>query len=409
MARLAEALRAALGAIRAHLLRAALTVLGMVIGVAAVIAVVALLQGFGQSITQQFRNLGANGLVIAAYLPQKAALEGKTARITPDDLLAIRQRVAGIRDVVPLLPLAQFSASVRYGNRSSNTSVNGTTSGFPRNGARYPVQGRFVVAGDDTTRRPVAVIGQTLIKDLHLPADPEGHFIQLFGTWFKVVGVLNKVGTLVGLIDRDNLIYIPYTTALSLSGAVTAPNIVIQLDVDNTRAIKPVEARITAVLRRQHHLLPGEEDDFKIQSAAELTKALTSALNSASLILGAIVGISLLVGGVGIMNVMLVSVTERTREIGIHKSLGATRADILLQFLLEAVLLSLLGGLVGLALGYGIGKLVVHLIPAFAGAIVPGWTIALSLGFTAVVGLVFGITPAAKAAALDPIEALRYE
>ncbi|MHB1617297.1 MAG: ABC transporter permease [Metallibacterium sp.] len=409
MTRWLEALRAAWGAIRAHLLRAALTVLGMVIGVAAVIAVVALLQGFGQMITNQFRSLGANGLVIVAYLPEKAALAGKNARITPEDLIAIRQQVRGIRDVVPLLPLAQLSGSVRYRDHSSSTSITGTTANYAVGGSHYPVQGRFVVPGDDRTRRPVAVIGQSVIQNLHLPAQPEGHFIEMDGTWFKVVGVLNKLGTLLGVVDQDNQIIIPYTTAVSLSGNVTAPNIMIQLQADRASEIRFIETGITRVLRRQHHLQPGAADDFKIQSAAELIKTLTKIFDDISLIVGGIVGIALLVGGVGIMNVLLVSVTERTREIGIQKSLGATRGDILLQFLLEAVLLSLLGGLIGLGLGWGLATLVAHLVPALAGAVVPTWIIVLALGFTAAVGLIFGIAPAAKAAALDPIDALRYE
>jgi ABC-type antimicrobial peptide transport system, permease component len=252
------------------------------------------------------------------------------------------------------------------------------------------------------------VIGVTLVKKLHLPADPLGHYIQMSGQWFKVVGVLHPLGQILGF-DQDNRVIIPYGTALSLQGAAIVPNIAIQLNVNDTKQMDAVVARITQILRRDHHLKPGQNNDFKIQTPAQLLGTFTKVLNSITLILGGIVAISLLVGGIGIMNIMLVSVTERTREIGIMKSLGARRRDILMQFLIEAVTLALIGGTIGLLLGYGIGMLVAHAVPAFRGAHVPLWAVVLAFGFSGGVGVIFGIVPAAKAAALDPIEALRYE
>jgi putative ABC transport system permease protein len=216
------------------------------------------------------------------------------------------------------------------------------------------------------------------------------------------------LGSFLGF-DQDSRVYMPYGTAHSLLGGATNPDIQIDMDINDIKQLDEISGRISNVLRREHRLKPGQDADFKIQTAAQLADSINQIFNVATAVLGGIVSIALLVGGIGIMNIMLVSVTERTREIGILKSLGARRSDILLQFLIEAVTLSLLGGLIGLALGYGIGIMVVKLVPAFEGAYVPFWAVALAMGFSMGVGVVFGIAPAAKAAALDPIDALRYE
>ncbi|MGH8363085.1 MAG: ABC transporter permease, partial [Gammaproteobacteria bacterium] len=261
---------------------------------------------------------------------------------------------------------------------------------------------------DDLGHRRVAVIGQTLITDLNLPKDPVGEYLQMYGQWFKVIGVLKKLGNIGGQ-DQDDRVYIPYGTAHSLLGAATVPDIEIQVTVNNPSQVQAVTGRITQVLRRMHQIKPGQEDDFLVQTPEQTLGTFNQVLNAITLIFGGIVGISLLVGGIGIMNIMLVSVTERTQEIGILKSLGARRRDILLQFLIEAVILSLLGGVLGLILGFGVGSLIAHAIPEFLGAYVPWWAVLLAFGFATCVGVVFGIAPAAKAAALDPIEALRHE
>jgi putative ABC transport system permease protein len=405
---LLEGFRSALAAIRAHALRSFLTTLGIIIGVTAVIAVVSLIQGFSSSITSRFKGLGTNSIVIYAHIPRKQRLAGKTAKITLDDLTAIRHDVAGIKNITPELILAQFGGGIQYKNNSSTTSIQGMTADFAESGVYYPVVGRFITPSDNRSHRRIAVIGQTVRENLSLPRNPSGQFVKMFDEWFKIVGVLNKRGQIFGH-DQDNLVMIPFETARSIAGAAEVPNIVIQLTVNNVKQIKTITGRITQILRRQHKLKPGQENDFKVQTAAELTSTINSIFDSITAVLGGIVGISLLVGGIGIMNIMLVSVTERTREIGICKSLGAKRRDILLQFLIEAVVLSLLGGLIGLGLGYGIGLLAAHLLPSFSSAHVPWWAILLALGFSAGTGIVFGIAPAAKAAALDPIEALRYE
>src|SRR5574337_1716129 len=228
----------------------------------------------------------------------------------------------------------------------------------------------------------------------------------MYGQWFKIIGVLKKIGNIGGQ-DQDDRVYIPYGTAHSLLGAATVPDIEIQVTVNNPGQIQAVTGRITQVLRRMHNIKPGQEDDFLVQTPEQTLGTFNTVLNSITLILGGIVGISLLVGGIGIMNIMLVQVTERTYEIGVLKSLGARRRDILLQFLIEAVTLSLLGGIIGLILGFGLGAIIAHAIPQFLGAYVPWWAVVLAFGFAALVGVIFGIAPSAKAAGLDPIEALR--
>ena len=408
MSNFLESLRAAITAIYAHKLRSVLTTLGIIIGVMSVIAVVSLLEGFGNALSANFKGMGANTVFVTSYVSRKDQQEGKTSKITTDDLLAIQHEVPGISRITPVLILAFFSGQIQYQGQTTYSLIAGTTYTHAQNTEFYPVEGRYLTPSDDAAHRRVVVIGKTVQKDLNLGDRPEGKFIQMMGQWFKVIGVLKELGSIVGF-DQDARVYIPYGTAHSLVGGATNPDIQVDMDINDVKDLQETQARISAVLRRQHHLKQGQDDDFKIQTAAQLADSINQIFNAASVILGGIVSIALLVGGIGIMNIMLVSVTERTREIGILKSLGARRSDILLQFLIEAMALSLLGGLIGLALGYGIGLLVVKLVPAFEGAYVPVWAVMLSLGFSISIGVIFGIAPAAKAAALDPIDALRYE
>ena len=409
MYNLVESLRSALQAIRAHALRSFLTTLGIIIAVTAVIAVVSLIQGFRHSVTTTFATMGANSLTIQSDETQEDYLAGKVVKVTPDDMRVIQHDVFGISNITPILTLADFgSGAIQYGDQTAYAGIYGTTSSHAENTSFYPVMGRYITPSDDLGHRRVAVIGQTLITDLNLPKNPLGQYLEMYGQWFKIIGVLKKLGSIGGQ-DQDDRIYIPYGTAHSLLGAATVPDVAINLTINNLQNLDSVVGRITEVLRRQHHLKPGQHNDFLVQTPEQTLGTFNKVLNSITLILGGIVGISLLVGGIGIMNIMLVSVTERTREIGICKSLGARRRDILLQFLIEAVILSLIGGIIGLLLGYGIGVLVAHLVPQFLGAHVPWWAVVLAFGFAAGVGVLFGIAPAAKAASLNPIDALRYE
>ena len=403
-----ESLRSALRAIRAHKLRSFLTTLGIIIGVMAVVTIVSLIQGFSQSISSQFAGFGADSLTIYSYLPFKEQLEGKVARVTPEDMLAIQHQVPGISGITPMLQLGQFGTAIQYKGLANSAQTMGVTEGYATVFSQYPDQGRFITPGDDLSHRRVAVIGQTVVDNLHLPADPVGEYFQIGGQWFKIVGLLHKQGSILGQ-DQDNEVLIPYGTAHSLLGGATQENVVVQLKVNDTSLLDATAGRIEELLRRRHNLKASQDDDFKVQTASQFTDSFRSILNMLTLVLGGIVGVSLLVGGIGIMNIMLVSVTERTREIGILKSLGARRSDILTQFLLEAVMLSMLGGIIGLLLGYGIGELIVYAVPSFRGAHVPLWAAFIAIGFSTAIGVIFGITPAAKAASLDPIDALRYE
>ncbi len=405
---LAESLRSAVYAIRAHKLRSFLTTLGIIIGVMAVVTVVSLIQGFSQSISSQFAGFGTDSLTISSYLPFKEQLQGKTAYITPDDMLAIQHGIPDISGVTPLLQLSQFGSAIQYKGQASSSQILGVTQGYASVFSQYPDQGRFITPSDDLSHRRVAIIGQTVIDNLHLPAAPLGEYFQIGSQWFKVVGVLHKQGSILGQ-DQDNEVLIPYGTAHSLMGGASKENIQIELKVNDTNQMDATADRIRQLLRREHNLKNGHDDDFKVQTASQFTDSFKSILDMLTMVLGGIVGVSLLVGGIGIMNIMLVSVTERTREIGILKSLGARRSDILVQFLLEAVALSMLGGIIGLILGYAIGSLIVYAVPAFRGAHVPMWAALVSIGFSTSIGIIFGITPAAKAAALNPIDALRYE
>ena len=406
---LTEGVRGALSSIRAHAFRSFLTTLGIIIGVASVIATVSIVQGLSYTINQQFQGLGSNSITIQPYTPFEAAIQGRRSRLTLDDLDIVRFRVDGVEYVTPIVTVGQNGfGQVSFGNQTAIGQIVGTTYNYQDVAQYYTQIGRFVSDSDDLTRRRVAVIGEDIRIDLGLPQDPVGEFIQFQGEWLRVIGLLEPKGEILGQ-SQDNRVIIPFSAMLGISGNRSQPNIVIQLALEDVDALETTASVIRRLLRNSRNLRPEEEDDFRIQTAEQLTSTLNSIIGTATLVMGGVVSISLLVGGIGIMNIMLVSVTERTREIGICKAIGAKRHHILLQFLLEALVLCLLGGTIGLALGYGIGAVAATAIPNFPDAYTPAWAIALALGFSVLVGLVFGILPAAKAAALDPIAALRYE
>jgi putative ABC transport system permease protein len=401
-----EAVRSALASIRAHRLRSFLTSLGIVIGVASVITVISLIQGLSKSVSDQFEGLGGNGLTIQARNEFKDRMRGKINYLRVEDVEQLRLRVDGIRDLSPFF--VPGTSEVRFTGMTATAQVFATSASYQEVNQRFARLGRFLSDSDNASARRVAVIGEKLIQELHLPANPVGQFILYGNEWFKVIGVMEKRGEVFGM-SQDNYMIIPFKTGQSMIGNNTRPYLAITVAVRDLSTLDETRSRIRAVMRQAHRLKPDERDDFEIESADQIAKSFDKLSATVTLVLSGVVGIALLVGGIGIMNIMLVSVKERTREIGICKAIGARSRDILLQFLIEAVTLSLLGGLLGLAIGYGLGVAIAAMIPDFPPAVVPWWAVALSVLFSGSVGVIFGVVPASQAARLDPIDALRYE
>ncbi|MBY4597329.1 ABC transporter permease [bacterium BD-1] len=401
-----EAFRAALTSLMAHRMRSFLTTLGILIGTASVIAVVSLVQGFSASISNQFADLGGSTMNLRAENNNENFRTGRINFITFKDLDVLRYRVPGVDQVTPMMQVAVAGTS--YRGRTSSPQVLATTAEFQAVRGRYPERGRFLAPSDDQGRRRVVVIGTQVIDDLKLPENPVGEYIRIGNEWFKVVGVMQRQGELLGF-SQDNYVVIPFDVGRAMSGNNTQPFMSVSFNVPDISQVEVVRERVKRAIRASRKLKPGQDDDFRVEAADSFVKQFEQVTGTATAVVAGVVSISLLVGGIGIMNIMLVSVTERTREIGILKALGATRRDILVQFLLEAGLLALLGGLIGIVLGYAAGVGVASVIPNFPPAQVPVWVVVAAAGFSALVGVVFGIMPASKAASLDPIEALRYE
>ena len=407
---LLESIRSALESIRAHGFRSILTSLGIIIGVTSVIAVVSIVQGLSYTINAQFAGLGSNSLTVRSYTPFKQQLQGRLAKLRDSDMQVIAERVDGISHITPILfTQTGRQGQISYRAQTAFSQVFGIGPSYLEVNGVFPQDGRFFTREDDLRRRLVCAVGVDIIENLKMPDDSIGELFRIGNEWCKVVGVIEKRGELLGF-SQDDFVLIPYNTAKRIMGTSRDLDIQVQLLVDDMNRQDEVKERIRRVLRQEHGLKSGEPDDFRVQTAEQLTESFNTVINTITAVSAGIVGISLLVGGIGIMNIMLVSVTERTREIGIRKSVGARRQDILLQFLIEAITLSLVGGALGVSIGYAIGALVAGLLPGdWPPAHVPWWAVAVAFGFSAMVGIFFGIYPAGKAARLDPIEALRYE
>jgi putative ABC transport system permease protein len=402
-----ETIAVALGALRANKLRSLLTMLGIVIGVAAVIAVVALGNGAQKQINDRISALGTTLLTVNPGQGMQGGIRtgGGGARLTTDDALALETRGTKILAVQPEM---QSNLQVVYGTKNTSTSVIASSSNYPEV-RKYEVEfGRFFTFSEDQTRQRVAVIGPTVATNLGLetPQALIGETIRIRGIQFTVIGAFKTKGSGTGFGDPDDQILVPIQTGrfrLMGNNRVRSIGVLAPTEAE----IPETMADIQTILRREHKLRPGRDDDFQIRSQSDFLNTLSDNAQTFGLLLAGIAAVSLVVGGIGIMNIMLVSVTERTREIGVRKALGATKLNILFQFLIEAVVLCLVGGALGIAAGTGGALLFTTKF---------GWTtsigmnsILIAFGFSAFVGVVFGVYPARRASSLDPIIALRYE
>jgi len=396
----------ALRALRRNLMRSGLTMLGIIIGVAAVIAMVAIGTGAKEQVAASIAQIGQNTVLVLSGAPSRGGVRGgfgSAPTLTRQDYEAIRKEVSG---VLRATPDVRKNAQVMAGNQNVNTTINGAGEDYADIRAWDFADGGNFSSADVKAATKVAILGNTVATNLFGDASPVGQIVRIQNAPYTVVGLLKPKGMSMMGADQDDVVLVPWSSALvRLTGTDSFRSITVQ--AESAEQVEQVMEDIGALLRQRHRLRDGAEDDFHVHSQQEIMEMATSTAKTMTILLGAIAGVSLLVGGIGIMNIMLVSVTERTREIGVRMAVGARGGDILLQFLVEAVVLSVGGGLIGIGLGVGVAKIVSAKV---------GWntlvspeSVALAFAFSAAIGIFFGFYPARKAAGLDPIEALRYE
>ena len=396
----------ALRALKRNPLRTGLTMLGIIIGVAAVIAMVAIGTGAKAQVAASIEQMGQNMLMVMSGAARSGRVSmgmGSSPTLTRQDYEAIRKEVAGISGASPEV---RASAQVAVGNQNVNTTVYGVGEDYADIRAWKLESGNAFTDVDIRGATKVAVLGNTVATNLFGGADPVGQIVRIQNAPYTVVGLLHPKGANMMGMDQDDMVLVPWSSAMvRLTGSTSFRSITVQ--AASAEQVDGVIEELKSLLRQRHRIREGQEDDFHVRNQQEMLEMATTMANTMTILLGAIAGVSLLVGGIGIMNIMLVSVTERTREIGIRMAVGARAGDILLQFLVEAVVLSVVGGLIGIGLGYATAQIV---------SIKFGWntlvspeSVALAFAFSAAIGIFFGFYPARKASGLDPIEALRYE
>jgi putative ABC transport system permease protein len=396
-------------ALRVNKMRSALTMLGIIIGVGAVIAMIAVGTGASRRISEHISKMGSNLLMIVPGATTTGGVRmgsGTQPTLTLADAEAILKESRAVSDVAPVL---SGVAQVVYGHQNWSTGVVGTTPGM-LNVRDWPLaSGRSFTQQDVRSATKVCLLGQTVAENLFGDMDPTGQVIRIKKIPFTVIGVLAPKGQSPQGQDQDDTIYVPVTTAQKKLFGTTFPGMVrtIMVKAKSTEELASAEKQINELLKQRHRIGPKQDNDFTVRNLTQFMQAQEASTEAMTMLLGAIASVSLLVGGIGIMNIMLVSVTERTREIGIRMAIGAKTWDIRLQFIIEALILSLIGGIAGIIAGVS-GSLIISALAGWSTVVSP-LSVLIAFGFSGFVGMFFGFYPAYKASLLDPIEALRYE